>query len=36
MADGEGLAPADLLPARDPFGIDDTCEHEHPELVAGL
>ncbi|MFJ9543888.1 GTP-binding protein [Streptomyces sp. NPDC101225] len=35
MADGESLPPADPFPAWDTYGIDDTCEHEHPELVAG-
>jgi G3E family GTPase len=35
MADGESPAPVDPFPAWDTYGIDDTCEHEHPELVAG-
>jgi G3E family GTPase len=35
MTDGETLPPVDPFPAWDTYGIDDTCEHEHPELVAG-
>ncbi|GHB66403.1 GTP-binding protein [Streptomyces umbrinus] len=35
MTDGESLPPVDPFPAWDTYGIDDTCEHEHPELVAG-
>ena len=30
MADGEDLPPVDPFPAWDTYGIDDTCEHEHP------
>ncbi|MFE3166295.1 GTP-binding protein [Streptomyces sp. NPDC059224] len=36
MADGESLPPADPFPTWDTYGIDDTCEHEHPHLVAGV
>ncbi|MEV7738901.1 GTP-binding protein [Streptomyces sp. NPDC088921] len=36
MAHGERLPPVDPFPAWDTYGIDDTCEHEHPELVAGV
>lgn len=35
MADEESLPPTDPFPAWDTYGIDGTCEHEHPELVAG-
>ncbi|MEU2063154.1 GTP-binding protein [Streptomyces sp. NPDC013455] len=35
VADGEILPPVDPFPAWDTYGIDDTCEHEHPALVAG-
>jgi hypothetical protein len=35
MADAESLPPTDPFPTWDTYGIDDTCEHEHPELVAG-
>ncbi|MGA6226793.1 GTP-binding protein [Streptomyces umbrinus] len=35
MTDGESLPPVDPFPTWDTYGIDDTCEHEHPELVAG-
>ncbi|RMB82480.1 GTP-binding protein [Streptomyces shenzhenensis] len=35
MADGELLPPLDPFPAWDTYGIDDTCEHEHPEPMAG-
>ncbi|MGW3957005.1 GTP-binding protein [Streptomyces sp. NPDC004752] len=35
MADGEALPSADPFPAWDTYGIDDTCEYEHPVLVAG-
>ncbi|MEU9443307.1 GTP-binding protein [Streptomyces sp. NPDC048304] len=35
MADGESLPPTDPFPTWDTYGIDDTCEDEHPELVAG-
>ncbi|MEU9086545.1 GTP-binding protein [Streptomyces sp. NPDC048357] len=31
MANGESLPPADPFPAWDTNGIDDACEHEHPE-----
>ncbi|MFV8132792.1 GTP-binding protein [Streptomyces syringium] len=33
MQDGESLPAADPFPAWDTYGIDDTCEHEHPALV---
>jgi hypothetical protein len=33
MKDGESLPAADPFPAWDTYGIDDACEHEHPELV---
>ncbi|MEU7097223.1 GTP-binding protein [Streptomyces longwoodensis] len=36
MADGERVPPVDPFPVWDTYGIDDTCEHEHPELVAGV
>ncbi|MGW4728652.1 GTP-binding protein [Streptomyces shenzhenensis] len=36
MADGELLPPLDPFPAWDTYGIDDTCEHEHPEPMAGI
>ncbi|MFD9099031.1 GTP-binding protein [Streptomyces collinus] len=36
LADGESLSADDPFPAWDTYGIDDTCEHEHPELVAGV
>ncbi|MFH8631483.1 GTP-binding protein, partial [Streptomyces lydicus] len=32
LADGERLSD-DPFPAWDIYGIDDACEHEHPELV---
>ncbi|WP_438295876.1 GTP-binding protein [Streptomyces sp. HUAS TT7] len=35
MADGESVPTVDPFPAWDTCGIDDTCEHEHPSLVAG-
>jgi G3E family GTPase len=35
MADRESPPPVDPFPAWDTHGIDDTCEHEHPELAAG-
>ncbi|MFG2785076.1 GTP-binding protein [Streptomyces prunicolor] len=35
MTDGESLPPVDPFPAWDTYGTDDTCEHEHPVLVAG-
>ncbi|MGW2817909.1 GTP-binding protein [Streptomyces sp. NPDC001415] len=35
MAGGESTPPVDPFPAWDTYGIDDTCEHEHPSLVAG-
>lgn len=35
MADAESLPPVDPFPAWDTYGIDDTCEHEHPELAVG-
>ncbi len=34
MADGEGLPADDPFPAWDTPGVDDTCDHEHPELAA--
>ncbi|WP_043678953.1 GTP-binding protein [Streptomyces xylophagus] len=34
MAYGESLPPVDPFPAWDTYGIDDTCAHEHPDLVA--
>ncbi|MFG3093010.1 GTP-binding protein [Streptomyces antibioticus] len=34
MADGEALPSADPFPAWETSGIDDTCEQEHPVLVA--
>ncbi|ANP53028.1 G3E family GTPase [Streptomyces griseochromogenes] len=34
LANGEGLPPEDPFPAWDTYGADDTCEHEHPRLVA--
>ncbi|MFF7900169.1 GTP-binding protein [Streptomyces sp. NPDC007920] len=36
MTDGESLPPVDPFPAWDTYGIDDTCEHEHPEPMAGV
>ncbi|MGX8904266.1 GTP-binding protein [Streptomyces netropsis] len=33
MQDGESLPAADPFPAWDTYGIDGTCEHEHPALV---
>ncbi|QOV40377.1 GTP-binding protein [Streptomyces ferrugineus] len=30
MTDGEGLPADDPFPAWDTYGIDDTCDHEHP------
>ncbi|MDQ0943898.1 GTP-binding protein [Streptomyces sp. V1I1] len=33
MKDGDSLPAVDLFPAWDTYGIDDACEHEHPELV---
>ena len=35
MRDGESRPPVDPFPAWDTYGIDDACEHEHSELVAG-
>lgn len=35
MTDCESLPPADPFPARDTYGIDHTCEHEHSEFAAG-
>ncbi|MFJ9034227.1 GTP-binding protein [Streptomyces sp. NPDC102274] len=35
MADGEARPSADPFPVWDTYGIDDTCEHEHPALAAG-
>ncbi|MBR8638920.1 GTP-binding protein [Streptomyces tuirus] len=34
LADGESLPADDPFPAWDTYGIDDTCDHEHAELVA--
>ncbi len=34
LADGESLPANDPFPAWDTYGIDDTCDHEHPEFVA--
>ncbi|MFF3490559.1 GTP-binding protein [Streptomyces sp. NPDC002795] len=34
MADTENPPTADPFPAWDTYGIDETCEHEHPELVT--
>ncbi|MER5836130.1 GTP-binding protein [Streptomyces sp. NPDC002130] len=34
LADGESLSADDPFPAWDTYGIDDTCDHEHPELAA--
>ncbi|MDX2661042.1 GTP-binding protein [Streptomyces stelliscabiei] len=36
IADGEGLPPTDPFPAWDTHGIDDACDHERPELAAGV
>jgi G3E family GTPase len=33
MTGGEKLSAVDPFPAWDTYGIDDACEHEHPELV---
>ncbi|TPQ16530.1 GTP-binding protein [Streptomyces sporangiiformans] len=35
MAESECLPLVDPFPAWDTYGVDDPCEHEHPELVAG-
>ncbi|MGW5430890.1 GTP-binding protein [Streptomyces sp. NPDC004059] len=35
MGDEESLPPTDPFPTWATYGIDGTCEHEHPELVAG-
>ncbi|MPY47648.1 GTP-binding protein [Streptomyces acidicola] len=34
LANGEILPPVDPFPAWDTYGIDDTCDHEHPELAT--
>ncbi|MEU6493425.1 GTP-binding protein [Streptomyces sp. NPDC046994] len=34
LTDGEGMPADDPFPAWDIYGIDETCDHEHPELVA--
>ncbi|MFF0223415.1 GTP-binding protein [Streptomyces sp. NPDC004629] len=34
LADGESLPTDDPFPAWDTYGIDDTCDHEHPDLVV--
>ncbi|WP_406731477.1 GTP-binding protein [Streptomyces sp. NBC_01794] len=36
MNDGECLPSVDPFPAWDTYGIDDACEHEHPELVPQM
>jgi hypothetical protein len=36
MADEESLPLTDPFPTWDTYGIDDTCEHEHPPRVAGV
>ena len=33
MTGGETAPRVDPFPAWETYGIDDTCEHEHPELV---
>ncbi|WP_328676769.1 GTP-binding protein [Streptomyces sp. NBC_00322] len=33
LKEGENLPSVDPFPAWDTYGIDDACEHEHPELV---
>ncbi|GGW74571.1 GTP-binding protein [Streptomyces galilaeus] len=33
LANGDGLSAYDPFPAWDTYGIDDTCDHEHPDLV---
>ncbi|MGN5380792.1 GTP-binding protein [Streptomyces lasalocidi] len=35
MADGDSPPAADPFPAWNTYGVDDSCEHEHPALVAG-
>ncbi|WP_369362870.1 GTP-binding protein [Streptomyces sp. CG4] len=34
LADGETLPPDDPFPAWDTYGIDDSCDHTSPQLVA--
>ncbi|MGW7130561.1 GTP-binding protein [Streptomyces bobili] len=34
LANGENLPAYDPFPAWDTYGIDDTCDHEHPDLVT--
>ncbi|WP_328733919.1 GTP-binding protein [Streptomyces bobili] len=34
LANGESLPAYDPFPAWDTYGIDDTCDHEHPDLVT--
>ncbi|MFI1701337.1 GTP-binding protein [Streptomyces bobili] len=34
LANGESLSAYDPFPAWDTYGIDDTCDHEHPDLVT--
>ncbi|MEU0117602.1 GTP-binding protein [Streptomyces bobili] len=34
LADGEEPPTYDPFPVWDTYGIDDTCDHEHPDLVA--
>ncbi|MGX1127871.1 G3E family GTPase [Streptomyces glaucescens] len=34
LTDGESQPADDPFPAWDTYGIDDTCNHEHPDLVA--
>ncbi|MEV6407912.1 GTP-binding protein [Streptomyces bobili] len=33
LTNGESLPAYDPFPAWDTYGIDDTCDHEHPDLV---
>ncbi|MFM9633372.1 MULTISPECIES: GTP-binding protein [Streptomyces] len=33
LTNGENLPAYDPFPAWDTYGIDDTCDHEHPDLV---
>jgi hypothetical protein len=34
MTEGEARPGADPFPEWDTYGIDDACEHEHPEPVT--
>ncbi|WP_406422513.1 GTP-binding protein [Streptomyces sp. NBC_00873] len=36
LKEGEHLPSVDPFPAWDTYGIDDACEHEHPELVPQI